>query len=121
VIKWVADNFIPIHGERPTPVWYAWAGGSLVLIWLFTAWALGFLPTDAFGDGFARATQVKQIHLTLLENELVETRIRHCNSAKPQPRQFFYEQLQKKQRIYYELTGQRYELPACKDLGQAEP
>lgn len=119
MVRWIADNFIPIHGERPTPVWYAWAGTSILLIWFFTFWAMGWMPNTAFGSGFARAEQVNAIYVTLLENELVETRIRHCTAAKPQPRQFFFEQLQRKQRKYYELTGQRYELPTCRDLGQA--
>lgn len=121
MMDFFAKHFIPTEEGPAHPYWYMWVGASVLMLWLFVWWAIGMAPGTAFGNGFARQEAVTQIHITLLENELMDTRIRHCSANKPAARQFFYEQLQKKQRVYYDLTGQRYELPQCEDLGSVQP
>lgn len=88
---------------------------SVLCFWLFIFWSLGLVP--AFGAGFARAEDVQSIQATLLENQIMEARIRYCSAPNgTQSKQFFHLTVNQKVNEYRELTGYAYPLPQCEEL-----
>lgn len=88
---------------------------SVLVFWLFAAWSLGMVP--AFGQGFARAEDVRSVQATLLENAIIEARIRYCSAPNgTQSKQFFLRAVNEKLVEYKSLTGAPYPLPLCEEL-----
>lgn len=103
---------------------YRWQWLVSMKLWglfLFCVWAAGGFV--AFGlDGFARADdvqtlqqEVRETRITALESQLFELRLKQCQ-AEGALRAALSEQLAKRNRDYYELTGAHYPLPLCEDL-----
>ncbi len=88
---------------------------SVVLFWVFGAWALGFAPV--LGAGFARAEDVSVIQAYLLEDAIIEARIRYCTAPNGTPvKQFFLKTVNQKVAEYRTLTNINYALPLCVEL-----
>ncbi len=88
---------------------------SVVLFWVFGAWALGFAPV--LGAGFARAEDVSVIKVYLLEDAILEARIRYCTAPNGTPmKSFFFKTVNQKVSEYRILTGFNYPLPTCEEL-----
>lgn len=88
---------------------------SVVLFWIFGAWALGFAPV--FGSGFARAEDVSVIQVYLLEDAIIEARIRYCTAPNGTPvKRFFLKTVNQKVSEYRVLTNINYALPLCIEL-----
>lgn len=82
---------------------------------LFASWSLGMVP--ALGSGFAKASDVKSITVSLLETSILEHRTRYCQAPDgTDTKRYFYTQTQSKVRIYKDTTGSDFILPPCKDL-----
>lgn len=88
---------------------------SMVFFWIFIAWSLGLTP--AFGSGFARAEDVKSVQASLLENAIIEARIRYCTAPNGHPtKSFFLKAVNAKLVEYKDLTDSDYPLPLCEEL-----
>ncbi len=89
---------------------------SVVLFWGFAAWSLGFMP--ALGAGFASAESVTSIQISLVEDAIIERRIRYCEApAGSAVKRFFLKVVNEKVIQYMELTGLvNYNLPACEEV-----
>jgi len=105
--------FIEAMSNNPTRV--VLTTTSVVLFWVFAAWTLGFAP--AFGSGFARSEDVSVIQAYLLEDAIMEARIRYCTAPNGTPmKSFFFKTVNQKVAEYYTLTGLNYPLPTCEEL-----
>jgi hypothetical protein len=93
---------------------------SATCSWVFSFWALGLFVTPAFGDGFARAEQVDSMYVLLLEEQLMDTRIRQCQAGTGSAKTFFLSRLQEKERDYYESTKRAYQRPTCQEVLDGE-
>lgn len=88
---------------------------TIVAFWVFVAWSFGAIP--AWGSGFAKASDVKAIKVSLLEAAILEDRIRYCSAPDgTDVKAYFSSQTQTKIRIYRDSTGSSFHLPPCKDL-----
>jgi len=88
---------------------------SVVVFWLFAVWSLGFAP--AFGEGFARAEDVQSVRATLLENAIIEARIRYCTAPNGHTtKSFFLKTVNYKLAAFKVLTDREYPLPLCEEL-----
>jgi len=88
---------------------------TVLVFWFYASWSFGILPV--FGEGFAKASDVTNISITLLERDMIDTRTRHCLSpAESDMQRFFYARIQEIRRKYFDLTGQAFDLPACREL-----
>lgn len=88
---------------------------SVLVFWLFALWSLGLIT--ALGAGFARAEDVQSVQATLLENAIIEARIRYCTSPRGHPtKAFFLKAVNAKLSEYKDLTDHEYPLPLCEEL-----
>ena len=88
---------------------------SIVVFWFFAAWSMGFFP--AAGQGFARAEVVESIQAAMLENTIIEARIRYCYAPNGTPTKLFFQKtVNEKVNAYRILTGVTYPLPRCEEL-----
>lgn len=112
--------FWPPEDETPRAkrMWRQWIGLGMIGIWVFAWWAVGATAQVApfLGQGFAKHSTVLTVQVELLEERILENRIRHCNATSAQSRAFIFDLIQKQMRRYRELTGQEYRLPECGDL-----
>ncbi len=76
-----------------------------------------------FGGGlyglntFARDSELKQVRVELLQQRLVDLRIRQCEAVrKAQPADFFAKQITEQAGKYRELTYSPPDLPKCNEL-----
>lgn len=91
------------------------SGITIIAFWLFVGWSFGMLP--AFGSGFAKASDVQSITISLLETSILAHRTRYCQAPDgTDVRSYFFSQTQSKVRAYKEATGTSFVLPPCKDL-----
>jgi hypothetical protein len=66
---------------------------------------------------FAKDSEVKEIRIELLQQRLVDLRIRQCDSIKEgQPSVFFAREMTSLMDKYYLLTGRSAILPMCAEL-----
>lgn len=92
---------------------------------IFAVGACGLL--GAIGIyGFAYASDMKEIRadqmdvkVELLEQRIFETRIRQCNAATQESRQFYLEKLQDLLRKHQKTTASEYRLPLCSEVETA--
>ncbi len=88
---------------------------SVSLFWILIAWSLGFVP--ALGAGFASAESVTSIQVSLVEDAIIERRIRYCEAPDGSTvKKFFLKIVNEKVIAYFKLTGTSYALPNCKEL-----
>jgi len=88
---------------------------SLAAFWGFMIWSFGYIP--ALGSGFASADTVKYIQVSLVEDAIIERRIRYCEAPSGSAvKQFFLKVVNEKVIEYQTLTGTSYALPTCKEL-----
>jgi hypothetical protein len=89
---------------------------SVVLFWFFASWSIGLVP--AFGAGFASAESVTAIQISLVEDAIIERRIRYCEApAGSAVKRFFLKVVNQKVIQYMELTGLvNYNLPDCEEV-----
>lgn len=88
---------------------------SVGMFWLFAAWSLGLAP--ALGAGFASAESVTSIQISLVEDAIIERRIRYCEAPSGSAvKKFFLKIVNEKVIAYLQLTGTSYALPNCKEL-----
>lgn len=89
---------------------------SVIFLWAFAAWSLGFAPV--FGAGFASAESVTAIQISLVEDAIIERRIRYCEAPSGSAvKRFFLKVVNQKVIQYMELTGlTNYNLPACEEV-----
>lgn len=88
---------------------------TIIAFWLFAAWSFGVIP--AWGSGFAKASDVKAITVSLLEASILDLRIRYCSAPDgTDAKLYFATQTQTKVRLYETATGFAFPLPSCKDL-----
>lgn len=112
VVDTVVDVMLNGRGERPRLVV---TGFSVFTFWFFMAWSLGFVP--ALGAGFARAEDVHSVQAHLLENAIIEARIRYCTAPNGTPSKVFYlKSVNEKTAEYRDLTEISYPLPTCEEL-----
>jgi hypothetical protein len=117
MIKWFYNMLIAADSDPQARLFYHSAlFVSAVSSWVFALWALGWFVTPAFGTGFARAEQVDSIYVSLLEEQLVDARIRQCQSTSASAKQFFLTRLQEKEREYETRTKRGYTRPACTEV-----
>ena len=116
MVTWLIDNLVLVRDEKTRPIWYLWAGSSLVCMWLFFWWAIGAWPLEAFGQGFARAEDVQGIKVQLLETDVLRARIAQCEAPTSEVRQFYATRLQRLQREYQALTKNDFPLPTCAEI-----
>ena len=91
------------------------SGFTILAFWLFVGWSLGMVP--ALGSGFAKASDVKSITISLLETSIINNRTRYCQAPEgTDMRGYFFAQTQEKVRLYNVSTGTDFILPPCKDL-----
>jgi hypothetical protein len=105
--------------RRAMVAWRHWVGWSQIGMWLVVGWAFGFgslLGIQSLGSGFARAETVDRIELQLLSDAILQDWIRNCKATSEDGKSYFWKLLSEKRAKYYQLTGQVYELPDCKDL-----
>jgi hypothetical protein len=66
---------------------------------------------------FARDSDVSSIRVELLQDRLLELRIRQCDAVKAfQPADFFAKQITEQAGKYQELTNAQPNLPTCQEL-----
>lgn len=119
MLRWMFDTFVaPPHSQEGSRAfWYLWIGLSTLALWVFFWWSIGMMPSTAFGDGFAKQEDVIQIRISMLEERLLDLRIHQCNAATDsESRYFFFEQLQRRTREYYTLTGTNWTVPSCEEV-----
>lgn len=91
------------------------SGLTILSLGFFAAWSLGMVP--ALGQGFALASDVKSITVSLLETSILNYRTRYCQAPDgTDVKRYFYTQTQSKVRLYKTTTGSEFSLPPCKDL-----
>ena len=91
------------------------SGVTILAFWFFAGWSLGMVP--ALGSGFAKASDVKSITVSLLETSILDHRTRYCQApVGTDTKRYFFAQTQNKVRIYKDITGSDFILPPCKDL-----
>lgn len=91
------------------------SGITIIAFWFFVGWSFGMIP--AFGSGFAKASDVQSITISLLETSILDHRTRYCQAPDgTDVRSYFFSQTQSKVRAYKEATGISFMLPPCKDL-----
>lgn len=117
MIEWFYNMLVASDADPKARLFYHSAlFVSALSSWIFAFWALGLFITPAFGDGFARAEQVNSMYVSLLEEHLVDTRIRHCQSTTTSAKQFFLSRLQEKEREYEGSTRRAYNRPSCQEV-----
>jgi hypothetical protein len=117
MIKWIYNMLIAADSDPQARLFYHSALFiSAVSSWVFAFWALGWFVTPAFGTGFARAEQVNSIYVSLLEEQLIDARIRLCQSTSASSKQFFLTRLSEKEREYEERTKHSYRRPTCAEV-----
>lgn len=86
-----------------------------------TVTAFGVVP--AWSQGFAMATDVKQVvneirqnRAQTIDNQLLDLRIKHCEAKDDTARQLYWSKIAPLMYEYQTLTGHPYALPACADL-----
>ena len=96
---------------------------GLTLMGFHVAWACGWFHPLGLGAGFAMAEdvkgvndQVREIKLSLLEQRIFDTRLRHCTASTPEARQFWRQTLTSLMSEYRVLAGAEYRLPTCEEL-----
>jgi len=88
---------------------------SLTVFWGFMVWSFGYMP--ALGSGFANADTVKYMRVSLVEDAIIERRIRYCEAPSGSAvKRFFLKVVNQKVTEYLELTGTSYNLPTCEEL-----
>ena len=88
---------------------------SVVLFWFFISWSVGLMP--AFGSGFASASDVTAIRVSLYETEIIERRIQYCLAPRGTPAKgFFLKSVNQVVTKLYDLTGVIFQLPLCEEL-----
>lgn len=99
----------------------AFTTSSVVILWVFVAWSLGGVPV--LGAGFASADDVTSIQISLVEDAIIERRIRYCEApAGSAVKRFFLKVVNQKVIQYMELTGLvNYNLPTCEELTVGNP
>lgn len=93
---------------------------KLWMLLIFAIWSLDLVPGF---PGLARADEMRQLgdeirqsRIEMIEGQLFDLRVKQCLADTQVARQAYGEQLAKALRRFYELTGARYELPACSDV-----
>lgn len=79
----------------------------------FALWSTGLLPM--FGDGFAKADDVKSIKSDLDETSISALRAEECKLPSGATKQFYTSLLARRQDDYLRLTGRQFPLPRCSD------
>ncbi len=88
---------------------------SVVLFWIFISWSVGLMP--ALGAGFASASDVTAIRVSLYETEIIERRIQYCLAPRGTPAKgFFLKSVNQVVTKLYDLTGVIFQLPLCEEL-----
>lgn len=91
------------------------SGVTIIAFWFFACWSLGMV--SALGSGFAKASDVQSITISLLETSILDHRTRYCQAPDgTDMRRYFFTQTQRKVREYKETTGTDFILPPCEDL-----
>jgi len=91
------------------------SGITILAFWFFVGWSLGMVP--ALGSGFAKASDVQSITVSLLETSILDHRTRYCQAPDgTDMKSYFFAQTQNKVREYKSTTGSEFQLPPCKDL-----
>lgn len=86
-------------------------------------WVCGLLASVGLTSPFAQAAEaetikssVNEIKVQLLEQSLMDARLRHCKAETPDSKQYYYDRLQEKMNAYYALTHRNYPVPACAEI-----
>jgi hypothetical protein len=76
---------------------------------------VGLVP--AFGSGFASASDVTAIRVSLYETEIIERRIQYCLAPRgTAAKGFFLKSVNQVVTKLYDLTGVIFQLPMCEEL-----
>lgn len=68
---------------------------------------------------YAKAGDVQDIQIQLLEERMLETRIKQCKAiveSNESAKQFYWEKLNELARKHFELTQVQYTFPACAEI-----
>ncbi len=88
---------------------------TLSAFWFFAGWSLGLAP--AFGQGFARAEGLSAVQAIMLEDAIMDRRIRYCSAPDgSEMKVFFAKSVNEKLAEYFSLTGINYNIPTCPEL-----
>ncbi len=97
--------------------------GWVALVSVHMLWVCGLLTTVGLTSPFAAAAEaeslkdnVSEIKVQLLEQSLLEARLRQCKAETPDSKQYYFERLQEKMNAYYNLTKRNYPIPACAEV-----
>lgn len=104
-------------------VWQWWVFLKLSALLLFAAWALGLFATVGF-QGLARASDVDGLRQEVRDGriedvgaKIFEMRVKQCNGETPVVlRQALGEQIAKQMLLYFQLSGEPYQLQNCDEL-----
>lgn len=102
------ERLIPKH-----PLWFVWAGGSILSLWMFFWWSLGLFPTTAFGSGFSRAEDTKFNTQMLLESRLLTTKQKQCLASDAESKVYWANELIRLMNLYRDKLGVDYYEPPC--------
>ncbi len=59
---------------------------------------------------------VAAIQVQLVEQSLLDARLRQCKADTAETKQYYYERLQEKMNLYFELVGRNWKAPACVEV-----
>lgn len=112
-------------GVPPVLKWRLAMFASGVLFLFHIAWACGWLQSFGFGSGFASAAEldrrvtvvednVKDIKLSLIEQNIFVAKESECTATDPQARRFFASRVQTLSREYHLIAKVPFNIPPCR-------
>lgn len=122
-IEFLLDLLQKGTGLSPSQIKLLIRTGWVALVSVHMLWVCGLLTTIGLASPFANATEaeslkdnVSEIKIQLLEQSLLEARLRQCKAETPDSKQYYFERLQEKMNAYYNLTRRNYPIPACSEV-----
>ncbi len=105
-----------LASDRSNKVVAAKLAFTVLSFWLFAAWSIGALPTDAFGAGFAKSEDAAFNTKLLLERELLSAKRSQCRANTEEGALYWTQRLIELKNVYLDRLGRKYDEPSCEVL-----
>ncbi len=89
---------------------------AVLALYAFMAWSLGVVPTNAFGEGFARAEETKYNTQLILEQQLLSAKQSQCRASTAEAASFWTQKVIDLKNAYLDRLGRKYDEPSCEVL-----
>lgn len=118
MLRTAFDFLIPPADDSPENIrrWRIALGLAVLILFGHVTLACGWLQPIGL-SGFAYASDVKEIKITMIEQQIFESRVKQCTAQTAESKQFYAERMQELLRRYKETAGATYpQLPSCAEI-----